>query len=70
MSATSFKPNEMIDIGIDPPWPMREFIERWLRQEELADRRRETGRFWVTLIVVILGTAAACIAAWPVVVPR
>jgi hypothetical protein len=27
-SATSFEPNELIDIGVDPPWPPREFVEQ------------------------------------------
>jgi hypothetical protein len=64
-SATSFEPNELIDIGVDPPWPTREFVEQWLRKQEIAAQHREAIRFRCTFVVAFIAMVAACIAAWP-----
>jgi hypothetical protein len=57
---------EMVSVGDRPPWPRRKFVENWRREQEAANQRKETRRFYWILTWTIVAALAAIIAAWPV----
>jgi hypothetical protein len=64
---TSFDPNEMVEIGELMPMPSRQFVETWLHRRELGQRRVDTRRFWIMLLLEALAAVAALIAAIPTI---
>jgi hypothetical protein len=67
--ATSFDPDEMIEIDDTGDWPSRKFVEDWLAEVSVRARRPETRRFWVTVVLGTIAAVSSCIAALPVVEP-
>jgi hypothetical protein len=64
---TSFGPDEMVEIGELMPLPTRQFVEAWLHRNERRQRRIDTWRFRITMLLALVAAVAAVIAATPII---
>jgi hypothetical protein len=64
---TSFDPDEMVEIGELMPLPSRQFVEAWLHLDERRQRRIDTWRFRITVLLALVAAVASVIAAIPII---